>query len=104
MNNDGKIDKHEMLSWLAKNGVDEEHRAQIVEELFSKCDMDKNGTVEINEFTEEYIDTKHKLEEKFMSLNQEMIQIDGNLQRMKKEYESLRRKPGFNDRPPVGKL
>lgn len=47
-----------MLRFLAKNGVDEEHRVQIVEELFAKCDKDGNGTVDIEEFVEEYIFTK----------------------------------------------
>lgn len=52
------IDKEEMLDFLAKNGVDEEHRTQIVEELFNKCDRDGNGYVDLNEFVDEYIYTK----------------------------------------------
>ena len=47
----------EMAAFLARNGVDEEHRGQIVEELFSKCDTDQNGYIEIAEFTGQYVDT-----------------------------------------------
>lgn len=35
---DGRVDKFEMSTFLAKKGIDEEHRLQIVDELFSKCD------------------------------------------------------------------
>lgn len=38
LDGDGFIDKHEMLTWLAERNVDQEHREQIVEELFNKCD------------------------------------------------------------------
>lgn len=48
-----------MLDFLERNGVDEEHRIQIVDELFNKCDADGNGFVEIEEFINEYIDTKN---------------------------------------------
>jgi len=41
-----------------------------------KCDADKNGTVEINEFTEEYINTKNQLEDKASALNKELVALD----------------------------
>jgi Ca2+-binding EF-hand superfamily protein len=40
-----------MLSFLAKKNIDEDHRIQIVDELFSKCDHDGNGEVDIEEFS-----------------------------------------------------
>lgn len=56
---DGRVDKMEMTNFLAKKGIDEEHRHQIVEELFSKCDTDYSGKIEIGEFVEHYVDTKN---------------------------------------------
>ena len=50
-----------MLDFLARNGVDEEHRVQIVDELFNKLDADGNGAVDVSEFVNEYIDTKNQL-------------------------------------------
>lgn len=46
-----------MLNFLAKRNVDEEHRIQIVDELFDKCE-DFNGFVDLDEFTNEYLSTK----------------------------------------------
>ena len=48
-----------MAIYLQRKGIDEEHRAQIVDELFSKCDQDMNGKIDINEFTANYVDTKN---------------------------------------------
>jgi Ca2+-binding EF-hand superfamily protein len=58
LNGDGKVSKDEMLNFLAKKNIDEDHRVQIVDELFSKCDHDGNGYVDIEEFGQEYISTK----------------------------------------------
>jgi calcium-dependent protein kinase len=56
---DGKVDKSEMDFFLKSRGVDEDHRLQIVEELFSKCDEDHSGRIELNEFVDHYVDTKN---------------------------------------------
>ena len=58
-NGDGQITKPEMLQFLGKKGIDEEHRVQIVDELFQKCDEDNDGVVDLNEFVHHYIDTKN---------------------------------------------
>ena len=47
LDGNGKIEREEMAEFLSKKGVDEEHRGQIVDELFSKCDMDANGRIEL---------------------------------------------------------
>ena len=47
LDGDGKVDKQEMSEFLATKGIDEEHRGQIVEELFSKCDIDGDGRIDI---------------------------------------------------------
>ena len=50
-----------MNDYLARKGVDEEHRDQIVEELFSKCDSDANGFIDLQEFVQQYVMTKNQL-------------------------------------------
>jgi Ca2+-binding EF-hand superfamily protein len=55
------VSREDMLKFLAKRNVDEEHRVQIVDELFDKCDKDGNGFVDIDEFTSEYLSTKIQL-------------------------------------------
>lgn len=59
LDGNNKVDKIEMMTFLAQKGVPEEHRKEIVEELFSKCDQDMNGEIDIDEFVAHYIDTKN---------------------------------------------
>ena len=58
-NGDGKVDRDEMDAYLAQRGIDDEHRSQIVDEIFEKLDQDHNGHVDLNEFTQQYISTKN---------------------------------------------
>ena len=58
-NGDGRITKDEMNDFLDRRGVEEEHRQQITEELFSKCDIDGNGKIELHEFVQHYLTTKN---------------------------------------------
>ena len=37
------------IGWKGK-GVDEDHRDEIVNELFGKCDQDHNGKIDLDEF------------------------------------------------------
>jgi len=37
--------------FLAQRGIEDEHRAQIVDEIFEKIDRDQNGFVDILEFS-----------------------------------------------------
>jgi len=37
---DGRIDRKEMDNYLAQNGIDDEHRSQIIDEIFEKLDKD----------------------------------------------------------------
>ena len=55
------VDKEEMGEFLSRKGIDEEHRGQIIEELFSKCDVDGNGRIDVKEFTGQYADTMDQL-------------------------------------------
>jgi hypothetical protein len=50
-----------MMIFLAQKGIDEDHRGQIVDELFSKCDVNKDGDVQIEEFVNYYVITKNEL-------------------------------------------
>jgi len=34
-----------MMVFLAQKGIDEDHRGQIVDEIFSKCDLNNDGDV-----------------------------------------------------------
>ena len=53
-----------MAQFLARKGIDEEHRTQIIDELFSKCDIDGDGYIDIGEFTQQYTDTMDQLLER----------------------------------------
>lgn len=45
LDGNGYVDKNEMMTFLAQKGIDEDHRGQIVDELFSKCDLNNDGDV-----------------------------------------------------------
>lgn len=38
--------------FLAQKGIDDEHRSQIVDEIFEKLDRDHNDCVDLEEFSE----------------------------------------------------
>lgn len=63
-NGDGKIDRKEMDYYLAQKGIDDEHRSQIVDEIFEKLDRDQNDCVDLDEFSEQYVSTKNQLIER----------------------------------------
>lgn len=71
-----------MNFFLKSRGVDEDHRSQIVEELFSKCDEDHSGKIELNEFVDHYLDTKNQLVERELELKQGILESN----RVLKEY------------------
>jgi len=53
------VDRDEMDNFLAQKGIDDEHRGQIVDEIYEKLDQDQNGHVDLTEFTGQYISTKN---------------------------------------------
>ncbi len=57
LDGNGYVDKNEMLVFLGQKGIDEDYRGQIVDELFSKCDKNGDGDVQISEFVDYYLDT-----------------------------------------------
>jgi len=56
---------------------------QIVDELFSKCDEDGNGTIELNEFVSHYLDTRNQLLEREEELKKGIL----DLNKLIKEYK-----------------
>lgn len=64
LDGDGRVDKMEMDAFLKKQGIDDEHRQQIVEELFNKLDNDANGRIDLEEFSAQYVSTKNQLVER----------------------------------------
>ena len=70
----GRINKGELDRFLASRGVESGHRQTIVDELFEKCDMDKTGRIELNEFVEQYLSTKTQLEKRQSELHQAIVE------------------------------
>ena len=101
LDGDGKVDKEEMAAFLAKKGVDEEHRGQIVEELFSKCDADGNGLIDIAEFTQQYADTMDQLLDRQGELKAQIMDCHKNMSVAKKDLASAKRQHGEHGPPGV---
>ena len=64
LDGDGKVDRNEMDTFLSRQGIDDEHRSQIVDELFDKLDKDANGRIDLAEFSQQYVSTKNQLVER----------------------------------------
>ena len=64
----GKIDRNEMFSFLLSKGIDESHATQILDVVFKACDTDASGLIDLEEFTQNYIQTKNKLLDRQMEL------------------------------------
>ena len=93
-----------MAEFLAKKGVDEEHRGQIVDELFSKCDMDANGRIDLAEFVSHYVTTKNQLLEREAELKQQIVDYHNRLGTAKKELAQAKKIHGEVITGPVGVL
>ena len=64
MDGSGKIDKEEMNNFLARKGIDEEHRLQIIDVVFQAVDLDDSGLIELHEFIGHFLNTKNQLLER----------------------------------------
>lgn len=82
----GMVQRDDMLNFLAKRNVDEEHRIQIVDELFDKCE-DFNGFVDLDEFTNEYLSTKIQLQEREYELTQRILDLNSKINAQKSERD-----------------
>lgn len=94
----GKIDRHEMDEFLMRKGIDEEHRSQIIDVVFKKCDVDNSGTIELEEFVAEYLETKNKLEEKQDELTKQIAENHRQVQNLKVSLNNLSK--GQSKTPP----
>ena len=78
-NGDGRVDRHEMDTFLNRQGIDDEHRQQIVDELFDKLDQDQNGRIELNEFSAQYVSTKNQLIEREQEIKSNILTNNAKL-------------------------
>ena len=76
--------------FLAQKGIDEDHRGQIVDELFSKCDKNGDGDVQIQEFVDYYIITKNELILRKEELSKKILADNQVLTKLKKEEAAIR--------------
>lgn len=60
-NGDGRVDRNEMINFLTKKNIEADHRDEIVDEIFRKCDADGNGFIDLQEFVRHYLDIKNQL-------------------------------------------
>ena len=103
-NNDGRVDRDEMDAYLAQQGIDEEHRIQIVDELFDKCDKDGNNRIDLDEFTTLYVQTKNQLVERETEIKQSIIVNNNRLKEAREQLEEAKRKHGNYISGPMGVL
>jgi Ca2+-binding EF-hand superfamily protein len=59
LDGDGQVSKYELDHFLTAKGVNESHRGNIVEDLFEKCDTDRNGKISLEEFLDHFWQTKN---------------------------------------------
>ncbi len=79
-----------MMVFLAQKGIDEDHRGQIVDELFSKCDANNDGEVQIEEFVSYYIITKNELVKRKQELTAQILENNTVVTSMKAQLANLR--------------
>lgn len=70
---DGMVDRNEMDAFLSTKGIDDEHRTQIVDELFDKLDKDVSGKIDLAEFSQQYVSTKNQLVEREQEIKQNIL-------------------------------
>ena len=103
-NGDGKVDRHEMDTFLHRQGIDDEHRQQIVDELFDKLDQDQNGRIELNEFSEQYVSTKNQLIEREQEIKSNILTNNAKLKEAQQELAAAKRTHGNFIQGPMGVL
>lgn len=68
-----------MDAFLAQQGIDDDHRSQIVDELFEKLDKDNNGRIDVAEFSSQYVSTKNQLIEREAEIKQNIMTNNARL-------------------------
>ena len=90
--------------FLAQRGIEDEHRAQIVDEIFEKIDRDQNGFVDILEFSQQYVSTKNQLAERENELKQNILSNNTKLKQAKEELARAQKIHGNFRTGPMGTL
>ena len=103
-NGDGRVDRHEMDTFLNRQGIDDEHRQQIVDELFDKLDQDQNGRIELNEFSAQYVSTKNQLIEREQEIKSNILTNNAKLKEAQQELAAAKRTHGNFIQGPMGIL
>ena len=76
--------------FLAQKGIDEDHRGQIVDEIFSKCDANHDGDVQIEEFVNYYIVTKNELLKRKQELTAQILENNKVVTALKLQLQQLK--------------
>lgn len=98
------VDRDEMDNFLMNQGINDEHRSQIVDELFEKLDKDANGRIEIAEFSQQYVSTKNQLVEREQEIKQSIMTNNTRLKQARQELERAKRIHGNFIQGPMGVL
>ena len=104
LDGDGKVDRNEMDTFLSRQGIDDEHRSQIVDELFDKLDKDANGRIDLAEFSQQYVSTKNQLVEREQEIKQNILTNNQKLKAAQEELASAKRTHGNFIQGPMGVL
>ena len=94
LDGDGRVDREEMESFLMRQGIDNEHRSQIVEELFEKLDQDANGRIDLSEFSDQYVSTKNQLVERETEIKQNILSNNVKLKQAQQELAQAKKTHG----------
>lgn len=103
-NKDGRVDREEMNNYLAAQGIDEDHRIQIIDELFEKADLDGNNRIDLDEFSALYIDTKNQLIEREREIKENILSNHMKLKEAQQQLAAAKRTHGSYVTGPVGIL
>jgi len=103
-NGDGRIDREEMDAFLSQKGIDDEHRHQILDEIFEKIDKDGNGRIELDEFSEQYVSTKNQLIERESEIKQNIMSNNSRLKQAREELTQAKKTHGSFISGPMGLL
>ena len=57
----------------------EEHREEIVAEIFQACDIDKSGQIEIEEFVKHFVTVRRELKTKKEEVENDLLKLNGIL-------------------------
>ncbi len=93
-----------MDNFLAQSGIDDDHRSQIVAELFEKLDKDDDGRIDLSEFSLQYVSTKNQLIEREAEIKSQIIMNHQRLKQAEQELANAKRQHNGYIQGPMGNL